>query len=391
MSVKNIVILGGGFGGLRTALTLECAIGKDPGYKIILIDQNTFQLYTASLYEVAVGELTHRGILLPFNQLLKGKKVEFINSRVTGIDPKRKVIRTVAGDNIPYEKVVFALGSDTEDFGIPGVAEHTIGLKSVTDAEKIRDKINRCSVLKKEPIRMVVGGGGFAGVELAGELAGYSFCPLDITIVEGTPRLLSGLPEKISSAVAKRLNFLGVKVQTSSFIARVEPKEVILKSGRKLPFDVAIWTSGVRGSRFVDPQLFPLDKKKALVVDGYLRVKGYEDIFAIGDLAGTGVPWTAVKAEADGKLVAKNILAQLKDKPMQKREAFGIPFIVPVGKKWAVAKIGPFVFWGLLAAVLKNLVLLYYLAQIVDPLTAIKIWWKGESELLGRTHETKHL
>lgn len=382
MEAKNIVILGGGFGGLRAALDLEHTIGRDPHYQIALIDQNTFQLYTSTLYEVASGEMTHRGILLPFYQLLKGKRIKFLNTRTIGIDPKGKIVVTDSGDKIPYEKLVFALGSDTEDFGIPGVAKYAIALKSVTDAERIRDKIHRCSILEKKPIKVVVGGGGFTGVEVAGELAGYRFCPLEITVIEGTPRLLSGMPQVVSDQVAKHLNFLGVKVQTESPISKVGEKEIILKSGRTIPFNILIWTAGVRGSRFLDPQLFPIDKKKALVVDEYLKVKGQNDIFALGDLASTGTAWTASKAEAEGKLIAVNIAAQLKGKPLKKSRPFEPPFIIPVGKNWAIAKIGRFIFWGILASMLKGLVLLYYLAGITPLSTAISIWWKGESELL---------
>lgn len=379
---KNIVILGGGFGGFRAAIDLERKLRRHPGYKVILIDQNTFHLYTASLYEVAIGELSSRCVLLPFHRCLSGKKIEFINATVTELDPVKKLIKTGSGDQIPYWKLVFAFGADTEDFGIPGVAQYGLGLKSVTDAEKTRQRLAHCSIIRNQPIKVIVGGGGFTGIEVAGELTNYRGCPIEITVVEAAPRILAGLPELVSKTVAQRLNLLGIKVATSSPIKEVKPDRITLATGREIPYDVLIWTAGVRGSRFLNPDVFPLDKKKALMVDRYLRVKGFKDIFVVGDNAATGVAWTATKAEVDGKTAAHNIVAEIRGKKMNPYRVFEPPFIIPVGRKWAIAKIGKIVFWGRPASILKDLVLLYYLSTILPIWRALKIWWGGECEVL---------
>src|SRR3989304_6771143 len=173
MKKENNVILGGGFGGFRTALNLERSLRRDRRYRIILIDQNTFHLYTASLYEVATGELSPRCVLLPFHRCVAGKKIEFINATVTELDPVKKIVKTNSGDRIPYWKLVFAFGADTEDFGIPGVAHFGLGMKSVTDAEQIRQHLARCAVTRNQAIKVIVGGGGFTGIEVAGGLTGY--------------------------------------------------------------------------------------------------------------------------------------------------------------------------------------------------------------------------
>ncbi|NIT04544.1 FAD-dependent oxidoreductase [Candidatus Saccharibacteria bacterium] len=389
MKEKNIVILGGGFGGLRVALDLEKYLGK--GYKIILVDQNTFHLYTASLYEVASGELSHRSVLIPFSKILKGKEIEFVNAKITRIDPEAKMVETRSKDRFPYWKLVVALGADTEDFGIPGVSEHGIGLKSVTDAEEIHRELLRCSVVRGRPIKVVVGGGGFTGVETAGELTGFKHCPLEITVVEAAPRLLPGMPERVSKAVAKRLNFLGVKVVTSSPIKKIAEQTVTLAGGRELPFDALLWTAGVRGSRLLDPKVFPLDKKKALVVNRNLQVKGFPDVFTVGDLASTGVAWTATKAEIDAKVVAENIASLARGREKKKEyKVFEPPLIVPAGRGWAIAKIGSLIIEGRLASILKDFVLLYYLLTVISPWEAVKIWWKGEYEVIMGTPSSGH-
>ena len=382
MKTENIVILGGGFGGFRTALNLERSLRRDHRYRVILIDQNTFHLYTASLYEVATGELSPRCVLLPFHRCLVRKKIDFINATATELDPVKKIVKTSSGDRIPYWKLVFALGGDTEDFGIPGVAQYGLGIKSVTDAERIRQSLARCAVTKGKAVKVVVGGGGFAGVEVAGEITGYRGCPIEVTVIEAAPRILSGLPEIISKTVSQRLNLLGVKVTTSSPIKSVEPDRILLSTGREIFYDVLIWTAGVRGSRFLNPDVFPLDKKKALIVDRYLRVKGFEDIFVVGDNAATGVAWTASKAEADGRIAARNIIAQIHKKPLRAYRVFEPPFIIPVGRDWAIAKIGSMIFWGKPASILKDFVLFYYLMKIVPIWQAWKIWWRGEFEAL---------
>ncbi|MEX0888093.1 MAG: NAD(P)/FAD-dependent oxidoreductase [Patescibacteria group bacterium] len=379
----NIVILGGGFGGFRAAMELQKSLGRNKKYKIILIDRNTFHLYTPSLYEVATGELSSRCVLLPYHRCLEGRRAEFLNATATELDPVKKILRTSSGDRISYWKLVFALGADTEDFGIPGVSQYGLGLKSVADAERVRQHLARCAVTKGRPIKVIVGGGGFTGVEVAGELTNYRGCPIEVTIVEAAPRILGGMPEKISKAAAKRLNLLGVKIAVSSPIKEVEPSELRLATGRRLPYDVLIWTAGVRGSRFLDPKVFPLDKRKALIVDKYLRVKGFEDIYAIGDSAGTGVPWTGIKAEEDAKTAARNIAAFAKGRRLKEFKVFDPAFIVPVGKNWAIAKIGKVIFEGRAASILKDLVLLRYLTTILPLGKAFKSWWGGECEVLG--------
>ena len=381
---KNIVILGGGFGGIRAALNLEKRLGNKKDLKIILIDQNTYHLYTASLYEVASGELSSRCILLPYHKILKRKRIEFMNARVSKLDPRKKTIETSSGDKIPYWKMVFALGSDTEDFGVPGVSQYAIGLKSSTDAEKIYQHLMHCSVTKKGvPIKVIVGGGGFSGVETAGELTQHRKCPLQITVVEAAPKILPGMPDKVSKAVTRQLNFLGVKVITSSPIKEVKEDEVILANGHVLPYDLMIWTAGVRGSRFIDTKVFELDKKKALVVNKHLQVKGFNDIFAIGDAASTGVAWTATKAEEDAKVAAHNIIQLAHDgKNLRNYKVFEPPLIVPAGKRWAAAKIGKFILIGKISSILKDFVLLYYLLTILPPITAFRVWWGGECEVL---------
>lgn len=382
MPKKNIVILGGGVGGLRAALNLEKLLGRDQNYQIVLIDQNTFHLYTPSLYEVATGKLSSRSVLLPYHHCFRGKKIEFLNATVTNLDPVRKIVQTNAGDKIPYWKMVFALGSDTEDFGIPGVPKFGLGLKSVTDAERIRQSLARCAATKSGTIKVVVGGGGFTGVEIAGELTNYQGCPIEVTIVEAAPRILPGLPEEISKIAAKRLNLLGVKILTSSPIKKVMASTVALFQGRVLPYDILIWTAGVRGSRFLDPKVFPLDKKKALKVDQYLRVPGFEDIFAIGDSASTGIAWTATKAEEEGKIAAYNLAAAARGREMEEFKTFDPPFIIPIGKRWAIAKIGKLILRGRVASILKSLVLLNYLLTILPLWRAFAVWWRGEREVL---------
>ncbi|HEB13895.1 MAG TPA: hypothetical protein ENI09_00580, partial [candidate division WWE3 bacterium] len=304
--------------------------------------------------------------------------------QVNKLDPEKKVVETSSGDKIPYWKLVFSLGADTEDFGIPGVAQHAIGMKSITDAERIYRELLRCSVDDKAgTIKVVIGGGGFTGVEVAGELTNYKKCKLGITVVEAAPRVLSGLPEKISKEISKRLNFLGVRVITSTPIKEVREKEIILAGGRSIKYDILVWTAGVRGSRFLDGTDLPVDKKKALVVDKYLQVKGYKDIFGLGDTASTGVAWTATKAEEDGKVVAHNIAAIAKgSRNLKEYKVFEPPFIIPAGKRWAIAKVGSIIFSGKAASILKDFVLLYYLVTILPLPEAVRVWWGGECEVL---------
>ncbi len=223
---KNIVILGAGYGGLRTALRLEEVLAPFPDYRINLIDQNQHHQLVTQLHEVAGGRTPASSTALPLAQLLAKRRIDLVHDRVTGLDPSGRRVFTGQGE-VDYDYLVIAVGSETNFFGIPGMREHAFSLKSLTDACLIQGHIHGALSVatglgdpaeRREALTFLVGGGGFTGVELAAELTEslrsiaphYGISPGEprIAIVEAGKSILAGLD---SHLVARATRVLGEK------------------------------------------------------------------------------------------------------------------------------------------------------------------------------------
>lgn len=407
--MKRIVILGAGFGGLRAAIVLgkrSKELGKR-GYQITLIDKNRYHTYTPLLYEISttsketanyldlksVTTYSAEGVLLGF-------PIEFIQGKVSNIDLANKKIQLENG-LIDYEYLILALGSETNFFNIPGLQESALELKSFNDALKIRDAVwQRIEEAgQDEAVDIVIGGAGSTGVELAGEIQEWLSqmkkeghgCRTSVTLIDASPTILNGFEEKIIKGVAARLKKLGANLLTNERVTKVESGKVYLTSGRIVAYDVLIWTGGVKANSIIDKLPFKKEKQgRAGVSDKLLCTAEKPDLnigvktYGIGDIVcvhnhetGQPVPMVARAAIVQGTIAAKNIIADIKGKSHLKYNPKNYPYIIPVGGKYAVAKIGPIIISGFLGWVLKGLVELNYLFSIMPNMKALKIWLKG--------------
>jgi len=426
--VKNIVILGAGFGGLSAALRLHKKIkrrGLTGKYRVILIDKNSYHTYTPTLYEIATTSKEVAGYLdlkrivtFPVAHIIRNTSIMFVCQKIEMLDLLEGDIHLADGEKIKYEYVVIALGSEANDFGIPGVREHALQLKSFTDALRIRDTVLeklmdrggdglpvRCT---QTGLRIVIGGGGSTGVELAGELKEWACaleeteanCNVSVSIVDGSPAMLSSFDQRVVDYATRRLNRLGVELVTGEFIKEVLPREIILKNGRTLPYQVFIWAGGVRAISLLTKLPLQAEARgRRLEVGSRLEclpstpdLKLFGKIYALGDNicfydpeTKKAIPGVARAAISQAGVVAHNIFEDIKreeglsDNPEHKKynPTMEYPYVLPVGGKWAVAKIGPFVVHGYIAWILKGLIELYYLASIMPIKKALKIWLTG--------------
>lgn len=404
--MKNIVVAGAGFGGVRCALDLAFYLKNFSDYKIVVFDQNLYHLYTPSLYEVATAEIQKRCVCLPYQHLFDGKQISFIHAKIDKIDAQEKIVKLVNGDRIPYEFLVLALGGTTDYFGISGLEKCSFGLKSLREAVGLRNHLREVfqkaktdsSEQLKEDLRIVVGGGGFSGVELAGELIVYvnrlsQEYRLDprkvaLVLVEASLNLLPGLSEKISNLAKIRLEKLGVKILTQAGIAEVKNDLLILANGHVLPTATIIWAGGIRAAQVIEESGMMVDKKGRLTVDENLRSLERKEIFALGDNAcfidqktGNPVPGQAEAAIDQGNLIAKNIIASISGRPLKKYYPKISGFIIPIGGNYAIASVFGIIFTGYLAMALKKLIELRYLLSILPPLKALRVF-SHEAQLL---------
>ncbi len=408
-AMKRVVILGAGFGGLRAAIVLgkkSKELGRR-GYEITLIDKNNYHTYTPLLYEISTTSKETANYLdlksvttYSVEGVLLGFPIEFIQGEVRKVDLANKKIE-LEDKNVDYEYLILALGAETNFFDIPGLEENALELKSFTDALKIRDAVwERVEgAAQDEAVDIVIGGAGSTGVELAGEIQewlsqmkkeGYR-CRTSVTLVDAAPAILNSFEPKIIRRATARLKKLGANLLTEERVAKVENEKVFLESGKIVSYDILVWTGGVKANSIVEK--LPLKKEKqgrAAVGEDLLCAPGKSDldmegtVYGIGDIVcvhdanGQPVPMVARAAIIQGTIAAKNIINEIRSgEDNLKYNPKEYPYIIPIGGKYAIAKIGPFVVSGLFGWILKGLVELNYLFSIMPNVKAARIWLRG--------------
>lgn len=413
---KKIVILGGGFGGLRTALTLSKKLKHLPSkgeYEVVLVDRYPYHTFTPLLYEAAttsqeIADYLELKSLVTYRleTLLQNKNISCVKDKVLHIDIKERIAH-LEKSKIQFDYLVLGLGSETSFFNIPGLKENALTLKTFDDAVAIRNLVLSRIEDGGEDINIIIGGGGSTGVELAAELRGWisqieqgakQKCSVNIKIVEASPTVMYGFDKKIIAKVERRLTKLGVEIIAGAPIKEVGKNKVILENRDPLPYNILIWTGGVQASTITKKLPVKTEKRGRIeVVSGQEclpespDLKVYEHIYAIGDIACVydpitkkPIPQVARAAIEQGEIAAKNIIEDIKKDNRLTKSAKqyvykpkNYPYIIPVGGKYAVAKFGPIVVAGFLGWILKGLVELNYLRSIMDFGKALKIWLKG--------------
>jgi NADH dehydrogenase len=366
---QSIVVLGAGFGGLATAVTLARALRRDTAlthaYDIVLVDRNAHHVYTPGLYEAATTLRKHaeplelkRAATVPIADVIAGLPIRFLQDAVTGIDAQ--ALRVTFRDTPPLDAahLVIALGSTVTDFGIPGVKAHALFLKTFEDALQLRRVLTE-QLIDRRDARVLIVGGGAAGVEVAGEIVGFAkhlcardgrLCNPGIRIVESGNRLIGELPGMGEAAFA-RLRQFGIYVDFGTRVTGVEKDAVTVQQGEKTerwPYDLLIWTAGIAPQDVCHTADVPRDDRGRWLVGEDLRVERHDRLYAIGDIAritnpakGRPAPATAYVAIEQGHLAAKNILATLRGKRQYPYVTPARPpMIVPIGGRWAVAHLG---------------------------------------------------
>jgi NADH:ubiquinone reductase (H+-translocating) len=372
----RIVILGGGFGGIAVAQRLERRLRPGEG-ELTLISRENFSLFTPMLPEVSSGELDVRHIVTPIRTQLRHTR--FILADVRAIDLAASSVEythtlTGLGESIAYDQLVIGLGSSTSTFGLPGVAEHVFALKTLEDAAVLRNRLvwlleladsTTDTALRKRYLTIVVVGGGFTGVEAAGEFVELfrsvlRFYPtidpamVRVILIEAGPTLLPGLPERMGSYSAAFLRKRGVEIITGDGVASADDDSITLHSGRRIETKTIVWSAGVAPSQTVRDSTLPLTKRGAIIVGRDFRVEGHANVWALGDCAaipdgkGGYYPLTAQHAIREGPVLADNIIATLRGKPTKPFSFNALGMMASLGGRRAVAQLpGDHVLTGL--------------------------------------------
>jgi NADH:ubiquinone reductase (H+-translocating) len=415
---KKIVILGAGFGGVKAAFELCKKLDRlklGDKYKLTLVDKNKYHTYTPTLYEIATTskdlanqiELKHI-VTFHLDEIFEEKNITILNNMVSKVDLIEGDIHFQDSNKLKFDYLVLALGAEPNYFGIPGLQENSLPLKTFMDALKIRDAIWSKVEEGAKRIRIVIGGGGSTGVELAGEIKSWlcqleqelSKCDATVSIIEGMPTVLNGFNERIVNKVTKRLQKIGVELLTGEFIAKAEPNKITLKSGRIVESDILIWTGGVKAASLMGELPLKKEQRGKIVAESQMEclpqspdLKLYGKIYGLGDAicfynptTNKPIPLLAEAAINGAEIVAHNIVEDIKvAEGIAKKARHKIftpkdeyPYVIPVGGKYAVAKLGPLVISGFAGWVLKGFIELYYmLFNVLPPLKALRVWLKG--------------
>ena len=385
----NITIVGGGFGGVKTALELA----KSPKANITLItDKIDFQYYPA-LYGAATGR-SHLESWVPLATIFAGKNnITVQYDTIESINPEAKVLSGKSGTEYAYDSCVLALGTVTTYFGIQGLESHSFGVKSAIEIENLKKHIY-ADIVEGNGVdkRYIVIGGGPTGVELAAALGSYlnklkihlkrTDSKIHITLIEASPRVLPRMSEKASLAVLRRLQKIGVKVRTGKTVESAE-EDLLTVSGELMTSDTIIWTSGVANHPFykANAEHFELAPNGRVVVDKYMN--GRKDVYVIGDNAATSFTGLAQTALHDAIFVAANIKRASENKPLKEYTAVMPPVVVPVGEFWAVFEWRKVRLTGLVAAMLRRAADFMGYSDILPLGQALGIWrphrvWRDE-------------
>lgn len=330
---KKVLVLGAGYAGLQTVTKLQKLVSNQD-VDVTLINKNDYHYEATWLHEASAGTLNYEDALYPITNVIDRNKVNFIKAEVTKINKDAKTVETSNGV-FEYDILVVALGFESETFGIEGMKEHALQIENINTsrriAKHIEDKFANYAASKEKDendLAILVGGAGFTGVELLGELTeripelckkyGVDQSKVKITCVEAAPKMLPMFSENLVNYVVKYLEDRGVEFKISTPIVACNGKGFVVKVNdeeQTLEANTAIWAAGVRGSKLME-ESFDGVKRGRIVVKDDLSIDNYDDIFVIGDcsavMAGEGdnkrpLPTTAQIAMQQGEHLAKNI------------------------------------------------------------------------------------
>jgi len=376
---KKIVILGSGFAAVECAKKLENEFGNDPEIELVMIGEDNFLLFTPMLPQVASGMIETRHIVFPIRTICK--KTKFYEGRIKNIDPYGKLV-TIWGTgdkrsiSIHYDFLIVALGSETNFFGMADVEKNAYTMKTLNDAVMLRNRIidmleqaeNETNpILRKSFLNFVVVGGGFAGIETAGELMDLlldvrKYYPsiqkddLKVIVLEAMGEILPGFNKKLASFAKQKLKERGINIQLKKAVTSFDGNEVTIKTLDETPKDsidqseinsiitkTLIWTAGITPVNTIKRSMFKTEKGK-IVVNNFLEVPKFPGVFAIGDCAlfvdpitNRPFPPTAQIAEAQAKMAAKNLISLIKNSEKEKFVYHSKGQLAIIGKRTGIA------------------------------------------------------
>ena len=400
---KHVVILGGGFGGVYAAIEFEKTLARDSNICVTLVNRENFFLFTPMLHEVASGDLDMTNIVNPIRKLLR--RVEFFHGEVESIDLVQRQISLIHGDTrhghtLPYDHLVLAFGSITNFYGLPGLAERALTMKTLGDAIYLRNRMIahleeanfECAAPERKPLlTFVVAGGGFAGLETIAGMNDFlrdalPFYPnlrpdmLRLVLVHSGPVIHPELGQQLGRYAHEKLSARGVEIRTNVKVVEMSDLEVRLSDGTDITTSTLVWTAGTAPN----PLLATLPCKTKggrLLVNDSLEVPDWPGVWALGDcalipdqLTGGYHPPTGQHAMREARVAAYNVTAAFRGTAKQPFRFKTIGLLAAIGRRTGVARILGFNFSGVIAWSLWRAIYLSKLPRIEKKVRVVLDW-----------------
>lgn len=397
MPKKKIIVLGSGFGAFSLMKSLNGEL-----YDIKAVSPRNHFLFTPLLASTTVGTIEFRSIIEPIRNL---KYVHYFQALCEKIDKQSRTVHCRDSELgaefiLPYDILVVAVGETTNTFGIQGVKEYAYLLREVADARKIRVRVIDCfenaslpelsQEEKKRFLRFVVCGGGPTGVEFAAEL--HDFIERDvkrkyreltglieIILIEAGSKILNTFDEKLSEYTSRLFKREKIIVKTNSYITKVTERTIHVNDGSQFDYGLLVWATGNTAAEFVRRSGLPLSKRSKILVDGYLRVKGVEGIYSLGDCSeqtDVSYPVTAQVAQQEGKYLGKSLNRLARGKQVKPFKFRNLGMLAYVGERKALADLPQYKGTGFTAFLFWRSVYITRLVSLKNKILVLFDWFK---------------
>ncbi len=378
----HVVVLGAGYAGAGAIQSLQSEL--DDNARLTWISDTDYHLVLHESHRVIRDPTVRSDITIPTADIAD-PTTRFIQDTVTGLEPDERLIHLEDGEDVEYDYVLVALGSSTAFYGIPGMADHALTLKSLDDALEIHDQVAEAgtNATRSEPAQVVIGGAGLSGIQTAGEVAAYRDehrAPIEIHLVEALEEIFPGNDPAIQRALRSLLEEAGVHIHTDDPITEAEANVIRFDEGDPLEYDVFVWTGGITGREALDET--PLENQHNRVNAEANFQTSDERVFAIGDSAiidqgDQPAPPTAQAAWQAAELIGENIARAIDNRPLRTWEYDDKGTVVSVGDKAVAHNVKHLpvdAFGGFPAKNLKKLIAARWIADMTSWNRARKAW-----------------
>ncbi|ANY65198.1 NADH dehydrogenase [Paenibacillus sp. BIHB 4019] len=379
-NIPKIVILGAGYGGVLTALRLQKELNYNEA-DVTLVNKHDYHYITTHLHMPAAGTDNPENARVSISKLIDEFKIDFVKSTVVQIRPQDKKVILEDG-TLSYDYLVVGLGGEPETFGIPGLGEHAMNIRSINSVRLIREHIEyQFARFKREPHRtdyltFIVGGAGFTGIEFVGELSDripelckqFDVDPALVKIynIEAAPTALPGFDPELVEYAMNVLTKKNVTFRIGTAIKECTAEGVVVGEGEEIKSATVIWTGGIRGNRLIEDAGFETMRGR-VKIDDQLRAPGHENIYILGDNSlmfnpeGRPYPPTAQIAMQQGVVCAHNLVASIRNQPLKAFAFSNKGTVASLGKGEAIGLAFGKKYKGRVAAWLKKMIDLRYL------------------------------